>query len=473
MGGTTAPPDCLLTRARRAERFIPGRVPRLESAPPLGYTVPMDARRESPWQRALRVIPGGVNSPVRAFAAVGGEPFFVESARGARLRTTDGRELIDCVCSWGPLILGHAHPVVLAAVEEALRKGTTYGAPTPGETTLAELIRGALPSVEQLRLTSSGTEAAMSAIRLARAFTGRTRIVKFAGCYHGHSDGLLVKAGSGAATFGVPDSAGVPPSFARETVTLPYNGLAAAEEFMRREGDSVACVILEPVAGNMGVVPPAPGFLEGLRSLTRAHGALLVFDEVITGFRLSWGGAQGLYGVTPDLTVLGKIIGGGLPMGAFGGGGEIMKLLAPFGPVYQAGTLSGNPLAVAAGIAALSLLSGGRAYPVLEEKARRLEEGLAEACRRAGVPCTVARAGSLLTLFFHPGPVTDWESAQRSDRARYGRFFHAMLDRGIYLPPSQFEAIFLSAAHTDRDIDDILAAALESGTLLATSSPAM
>ncbi len=432
----------------------------------------MDARLESPWRRALRVIPGGVNSPVRSFAAVGGEPFLVESARGARLRTADGRELLDCVCSWGPLILGHAHPAVLAAVEEALGKGTTYGAPTPGETDLAEMIAGAIPSVEQIRLTSSGTEAAMSAIRLARAFTDRTRVVKFAGCYHGHSDGLLVTAGSGAATFGVPDSAGVPAAFARETVPLPYNDTGAVEALMRREGDSVACVIVEPVAGNMGVVPPRPGFLEGLRALTLAHGALLVFDEVITGFRLCYGGAQRLYGVTPDLTVLGKIIGGGLPMGAFGGRREIMRLLAPGGPVYQAGTLSGNPLAVAAGIATLSILSSGKAYPVLEAGAARLAEGLAGGCAAAGIPCSVSRAGSLLTLFFQPGPVHDWVSARRSDLALYGRFFHAMLERGVFLPPSQFEAIFLSAAHTDRDIDLILSAsreALESAAPSAAS----
>lgn len=421
----------------------------------------MADRHDSPWRRALRVIPGGVNSPVRAFTAVGGEPFFAASARGSRLRATDGRELIDYVCSWGPLILGHAHPVVLAAVEEALGKGTTYGAPTPGETALAEMICGALPSIEQVRLTSSGTEAAMAAVRLARAFTGRTRIVKFSGCYHGHADGLLVRAGSGAATFGIPDSAGVPPSFARETIPLPYNDLSAVDALMRRGGDSIACVIVEPVAGNMGVVPPREGFLEGLRALTRAHGALLVFDEVITGFRVSYGGAQGFYGVTPDLTVLGKIIGGGLPMGAFGGRREIMKLPAPLGPAYQAGTLSGNPLAVAAGIATLVLLAGGKAYPALEKKARRIEDGLRDACGRAGVPCFVSRAASMLTLFFCEGPVTDWESAQRADRARYGRFFHAMLDRGVFLPPSQFEAMFLSAAHTDREIDLTLAAARE------------
>ena len=416
---------------------------------------------DSLWQQALRVIPGGVNSPVRAFRAVGGEPFFVESARGARLQAADGRAFIDYVLSWGPLILGHAHPVVLGAIEEALGKGTTYGAPTRRETTLAELIRGALPSVEQVRLTSSGTEAAMAAVRLARAFTGRSAVVKFTGCYHGHSDGLLVKAGSGAATFGVPDSAGVPPAFARETVPLPFNDLEAVEALMRSRGAEIACVIVEPVAGNMGVVPPRDGFLERLRALTRAHGALLVFDEVITGFRLSYGGAQGVFGVAPDLTVLGKIIGGGLPLAAFGGRRELMGLLAPEGPVYQAGTLSGNPLAVAAGIATLSILSGGGIYPALEEKARRLAEGLGEACRGAGVPCAVSRAASMLTLCFRDGAVTDWESARRADQDRYARFFHAMLDRGVYLPPSQFEAMFLSAAHTDREIDRTLAAARE------------
>ncbi len=414
------------------------------------------------WRRALATIPGGVNSPVRAFGAVGGEPFFVASARGSRLCATDGRELLDYVCSWGPLILGHAHPVVLAAIEEAIRRGTTYGAPTPGEVAFAETIIKAFPSIEKIRLTSSGTEAAMSAIRLARGFTGRDRIVKFSGCYHGHADGLLAKGGSGMATFGLPDGAGLPASFARETIVLPYNDPDAVESIMSKEGDSIACVIIEPIAGNMGVVPPSEGFLHRLKALARAHGALLIFDEVITGFRVAYGGAQELYGVTPDLTVLGKIIGGGLPIGAFGGRREIMDLLAPQGPVYQAGTLSGNPLAVAAGTATLALLSNRKLYAQLEEKAERLAAGLACACRESGIPSFVSRVGSMLTLFFTEGPVTDWASAERSDRARYARFFHAMLDRNVFFPPSQFESCFLATAHTDRDIQMTIKAARES-----------
>ena len=414
------------------------------------------------WRRTLNAIPGGVNSPVRAFSAVGGEPFFVVSARGSRLRTTDGRELLDYVCSWGPLILGHAHPIVLAALEEALRRGTTYGAPTPGEVAFAETIVEAFPSIEKVRLTSSGTEAAMSAIRLARGFTGRDRIIKFSGCYHGHADGLLARAGSGMATFGLPDSAGVPSSFARETIVLPYNDPRAVESAMDREGDSIACVIVEPVAGNMGVVPPVEGFLQRLRELARARGSLLIFDEVITGFRVAYGGAQELYGITPDITVLGKIIGGGLPIGAFGGRKEIMDLLAPEGKVYQAGTLSGNPLAVAAGIATLALLSNRKLYAQIEEKTEQLAKGLTLACQEERIHSFVSRAGSMLTLFFHDGPVTDWASAQQSDRTRYARFFHAMLDRGVFFPPSQFESCFLSAAHTTKDIDLTLSAARES-----------
>ena len=413
------------------------------------------------WRRALNAIPGGVNSPVRAFGAVGGEPFFVASARGSRLRTTDGRELLDYVCSWGPLILGHAHPVVLAALEEAIRRGTTYGAPTPGEVALAEMIVRAFPSIEKVRLTSSGTEAAMSAVRLARGFTKRDRIITFSGCYHGHADGLLARAGSGMAAFSLPDRAGVPPSFARETIVLPYNDPRAVESAMVREGDSIACVIVEPIAGNMGVVPPAEGFLQRLRELTRAHDSLLIFDEVITGFRVAYGGAQELSGVTPDLTVLGKIIGGGLPAGAFGGGKEIMELLAPQGPVYQAGTLSGNPLAVAAGTATIAMLANRKLYTLLEKNAHQLAEGLARACQDAGIPCCVSRAGSMFTLFFREGPVTDRESAQQSDRTRYARFFHAMLDRGVFFPPSQFESCFLSAAHTAKDIDLTISAARE------------
>jgi glutamate-1-semialdehyde 2,1-aminomutase len=413
------------------------------------------------WRRALAAIPGGVNSPVRAFGAVGGEPFFVASARGSRLYTTDGRELLDYVCSWGPLILGHAHPVVLAALEEAMGRGTTYGTPTPGEVTFAETIVKAFPSIERVRLTSSGTEAVMSAIRLARGFTGRNKIIKFSGCYHGHADGLLVKGGSGIATFGLPNSAGVPASFARETIVLPYNDPDSVESIMRDEGDSIACVIVEPIAGNMGVVPPAEGFLQRLKALTQARGAVLIFDEVITGFRVAYGGAQGLYGVTPDLTVLGKIIGGGLPIGAFGGRKEVMELLAPQGPVYQAGTLSGNPLAVAAGTATLALLSNRKLYADIEERAERLVGGLKLACRESGIPAFVSRVGSMLTLFFTEGPVTDWASAERSDRAQYARFFHAMLDRNVFFPPSQFETCFISAAHTDRDVQMTVEAARE------------
>ncbi len=447
---------CAEGRAAGSHRPSPPLVARAAT----GYTRPMADAPDSLWQQALRVIPGGVNSPVRAFRAVGGEPFFVESARGARLQAADGRAFIDYVLSWGPLILGHAHPVVLGAIEEALGKGTTYGAPTRRETTLAELIRGALPSVEQVRLTSSGTEAAMAAVRLARAFTGRSAVVKFTGCYHGHSDGLLVKAGSGAATFGVPDSAGVPPAFARETVPLPFNDLEAVEALMRSRGAEIACVIVEPVAGNMGVVPPRDGFLERLRALTRAHGALLVFDEVITGFRLSYGGAQGVFGVAPDLTVLGKIIGGApargvrRPEGADGPP-------RPGGAGLPGGDALGEPARRRGGDRDAVDPLGGGIYPALEEKARRLAEGLGEACRGAGVPCAVSRAASMLTLFFRDGAVTDWESARRADQDRYARFFHAMLDRGVYLPPSQFEAMFLSAAHTDREIDRTLAAARE------------
>lgn len=419
----------------------------------------MKKKEDDLWQRALAVIPGGVNSPVRAFRAVGGEPCFIASASGSRLRTTDGREMIDYVCSWGPLILGHAPPVVLIAIEEALRKGTSYGMPTPGEVKLAELVVDAFPSIEKVRLTSSGTEAAMSAIRLARAFTGRDTILKFSGCYHGHSDGLLVKAGSGAMTLSLPDSAGVPRSLVRETISLPYNDLDAFESLMKEMGDKIACVIVEPIAGNMGVIPPVDGFLNGLRELTRTHGALLVFDEVITGFRVAYGGAQELSGIEPDLTVLGKILGGGLPIGAFGGKRKIMEQLAPAGPVYQAGTLSGNPLAVAAGVATLTLLSNRQIYPRLEKKAAMLADGLKEACRTADIPCFLSRVGSMFTLFFCKGPVRNREEADRADRRIFSRFFHGMLERGVFFPPSQFEAAFISTTHSARDIDQTISAA--------------
>jgi glutamate-1-semialdehyde 2,1-aminomutase len=408
---------------------------------------------------ASRLMPGGVNSPVRAFRGVGGSPFFVARAEGARLVDVDGRSYIDYVMSWGPLVLGHAPKRVLDAVRAALDRGTSYGAPTPGEVELAREIIGAVPSMEMLRLVSSGTEAAMSALRVARGFTGRPKLVKFEGCYHGHADSLLVKAGSGGATFGVPDSLGVPADLARLTLTVPFNDLDAVRAVLEAEGREVAAVIVEPVAGNMGVVPPAPGFLAGLRELTRRHGALLVFDEVITGFRVAYGGAQARYGITPDLTILGKIIGGGLPVGAYGGRRAVMESVSPLGGVYQAGTLSGNPLAVAAGLETLRALREPDVYETLETRAAALEAGLVEAAARAGVPSTVNRVGSMLTGFFAPGPVTDWTSAARADRARYGAFFHAMLGRGVYLAPSQFEAAFLSLAHAPDDVAATLDAA--------------
>jgi glutamate-1-semialdehyde 2,1-aminomutase len=404
-------------------------------------------------------MPGGVNSPVRAFRGVGGSPFFVARGEDARLVDVDGRSYIDYVMSWGPLILGHAPKRVLDALRVALERGTSYGAPTPGEVELAREIAAAVPSMERLRLVSSGTEAAMSALRVARGFTGRAKLVKFEGCYHGHADSLLVKAGSGGATFGVPDSLGVPAELARLTLTVPYNDLDAVRAVLAAEGRDVAAVIVEPVAGNMGVVAPAPGFLAGLRELTQHHGALLVFDEVITGFRVAFGGAQARYDVTPDLTILGKVIGGGLPVGAYGGRREVMECVAPLGGVYQAGTLSGNPLAVTAGLETLRALREPGAYETLESRAAALEAGLREAVGRAGVPTTVNRVGSMLTAFFTAGAVTDWASAARADRARYGRFFHAMLGRGVYLAPSQFEAAFVSLAHSPDDVAATVAAA--------------
>jgi glutamate-1-semialdehyde 2,1-aminomutase len=418
-------------------------------------------RSQSLFHSAQRLIPGGVNSPVRAFRGVGGTPFFVASARGARIEDVDGRSYIDFLGSWGPLILGHAAPAVVEALSEAARRGTSYGAPTAAEVEMAELITRAVPSMEMVRLVSSGTEAAMSAIRLARGATGRDLVVKFDGCYHGHADSLLVKAGSGGVTFGVPDSRGVPASLAALTMALPFNDLAAASRFMDDRGQEVAVVVVEPVAGNMGVVPPAPGFLAGLRELCTRHGALLLFDEVITGFRVAYGGAQALYGVRPDLTCLGKIIGGGLPVGAYGGRRDLMEQVAPLGGVYQAGTLSGNPLAVAAGMATLRALEDPASYRRLETLGARLASGLAEAARRAGVPLTVNRVGSMLTGFFTGEPVVDLVSAKRSDTARYGRFFHGMLERGVFLAASQFEAAFVSLAHTEEDLDSAARAAAE------------
>jgi glutamate-1-semialdehyde 2,1-aminomutase len=401
---------------------------------------------EAAFRRARAVIPGGVNSPVRAFQAVGGHPFFVSSARGSRIRDVDGHEYIDYVGSWGPLILGHAAPEVVAAVRQAATRGTSYGAPVEAEVDLAELLSAAIPSIEKVRLVSSGTEACMSAIRVARGFTGRDGVVKFEGGYHGHSDGLLVKAGSGAATFGIPTSRGVPADHAKQTMVLPYNDLAAARALIRKRGKSIACVIVEPVAGNMGVVPPVPGFLEGLRELATRSGIVLIFDEVITGFRLCYGGAQSIFSVLPDLTCLGKIIGGGLPAAAYGGRREIMSLVSPEGPVYQAGTLSGNPLAVAAGLAQLrALRERPEIYSNLEILSARLEEAF------QGV--TVNRIGSMLTPFFTRGPVVDWTGAARCDTKKFARFHRHMRARGIALPPSQFESWFVSFAHTKGDIE--------------------
>jgi glutamate-1-semialdehyde 2,1-aminomutase len=391
---------------------------------------------------------------VRAFRAVGGSPFFVTRAEGARIVDADGRSYLDFLGSWGPLILGHAAPVVVEAVSEALRRGTSYGAPTPGEVEMAEAITGVYPSMEMLRLVSSGTEAAMSAIRLARGATARDVIVKFEGCYHGHADSLLVKAGSGGATFGVPDSQGVPAALAALTLTAPYNDLGAMRWLFRNRGAEVAAVIVEPVAGNMGVVPPTSGFLAGLRELCTAHGALLIFDEVITGFRVARGGAQALYGIRPDLTCLGKIIGGGLPVGAYGGARALMSRVAPLGAVYQAGTLSGNPLAVAAGLATIRALAEPGVYERLERLGRQLERGMAEAATSAGIPLTVNRVGSMLTAFFTEEPVTDYASAKRADTKRYASFFHGMLEHGVFLAASQFEAAFVSLAHTERDLDE-------------------
>ncbi|MFH1024264.1 MAG: glutamate-1-semialdehyde 2,1-aminomutase [Planctomycetota bacterium] len=413
----------------------------------------MERRKsEQAFRQAKRFIPGGVNSPVRAFGAVGGSPVFLASGRGAFVRDVDGHRYLDYVGSWGPLILGHAPKSVLRAMAAAARRGTTFGAPTENETALVRILADAHPSLERARLVSSGTEAAMSAIRVARGFTGRDLILKFRGCYHGHADGLLVEAGSGAATFGVPTSAGVPKDYAKLTLVCEYNGMESVRAAFTRHGKRIAAVIVEPVAGNMGVVPPAPGFLEGLRAITRRHRSLLIFDEVITGFRVAWGGAERRYGVRPDMAVLGKIIGGGMPLAAFGGRRDVMGVLAPGGPVYQAGTLSGNPVAVAAGIAALTELRRRNPYPALEKKGRMLAGGLREAGRKAGVALTVNRVGSMMTVFFTPGPVTDYESAARSDRKRYARYFHAMLDAGIHLPPSALEAFFVSAAHTQSDI---------------------
>jgi glutamate-1-semialdehyde 2,1-aminomutase len=412
-------------------------------------------KSEELFRRAQELIPGGVNSPVRAFRSVGGQPVFIARGEGSHIFDVDGNQYIDYVGSWGPLLLGHRHPEILAALENALTIGTSFGAPTAQEIELAEAICDAVPSIEMVRLVNSGTEATMSAIRVARGFTGRDLIVKFEGCYHGHVDSLLVKAGSGLATLGIADTQGVPKAFCDTTIALPYNSPEAVEAAFRAHGDRIAAVIVEPVVGNMGCVPPLPGFLQLLRDVTHRYGALLILDEVMTGFRVAFGGAQQRYGITPDLTTLGKVIGGGLPVGAYGGRKDIMSKIAPLGPVYQAGTLSGNPLAVAAGLAMLRHL---KAHP---EIYRQLETRAAALCADVPEGITVNRVGAMFTFFFRPGPVTDWESAKVSDTERFGRFFRAMLERGIYLAPSQFEAAFLSAAHTDEDIARTVAAARE------------
>jgi len=410
---------------------------------------------EALFERAQTVIPGGVNSPVRAFRAVGGGPPFIARGQGSRIWDVDGNGYIDYVCSWGPLLLGHRPAQVIEALREALEDGTSFGAPTEREVLLAELISKTVPSMGMVRLVNSGTEATMSALRLARGFTGRDLIVKFEGCYHGHVDSLLVKAGSGMATLGIADTAGVPKVFAETTIALPFNSTAAVEKAFATRGDRIAAVIVEPVAGNMGCVPPAPGFLEALRELTARHGALLIFDEVMTGFRVAPGGAQERFGIQPDLTTLGKVIGGGLPMAAYGGRADIMKKVAPLGPVYQAGTLSGNPLAVATGLAMLRHLTDHpEIYDLLEARSAQLAEWTPP-----GV--TINRVGSMFTFFFSSEPVTDWDSAKRCDTARFGKFFHFMLDRGVYLAPSQFEAGFVSAAHTEEDVAATVAAARE------------
>lgn len=415
------------------------------------------------WQkRAEDAIPGGVNSPVRGFRSVGGEPPFIVKADGARMWDADGNSYIDYVGSWGPLILGHAAPEVVEAIIGAARAGTSFGASTPAEVELAEAVLAAYPAMDKIRFVSSGTEATMSAIRLARAYTKRQRIIKFEGCYHGHADSLLVKAGSGVATLGIPGSAGVPEELAALTIALPYNDLAALERAFGQHKGEVACVIVEPVVGNMGCVPPGDNWLDGIRYLTSREGALLIFDEVMTGFRLAFGGAQELYGTRPDLTTLGKIIGGGLPVGAYGGPAEIMDMVAPLGPVYQAGTLSGNPLAMAAGLATLNSLCEHReVYGRMERLTATLVAMVLDAAREASVPMAANHVGSMFTFFFTPEPVTDWVSAARCDTQKFASFHAAMLHAGIWLPPSQFEAAFMSAAHTDEDISETVAAARE------------
>ncbi len=419
----------------------------------------MHSKSKEWFERAVGLMPGGVNSPVRAFRAVGGEPVFIAGGKGSRMTDVDGNTYIDYVGSWGPLILGHCHPEVMEALAKVLETGTSFGACTTREVELAEQIQKAFPSIERVRLVNSGTEATLSALRVARAATGRDKILKFEGCYHGHADSLLVKAGSGVATLGLPDSPGVPAALAALTLTAPFNDAVALENIFDAHRNQIAAAIVEPVVGNMGCVPPQPGFLEKLRALTEQQGTVLILDEVMTGFRVARGGAQQLYGIEPDLTTLGKIIGGGLPVGAYGGKAALMDLVAPAGPVYQAGTLSGNPLAVAAGAKTLEILERPGFYERLEAISARLERGLLGEARRAGVPLTVNRVGSMLTAFLNAGPVTDYASAKQSDTEAFGRFFGSLLEQGVYFPPSQFEAAFVSAAHTEQDIADTVQAA--------------
>ncbi len=413
---------------------------------------------ESLFQEAQKYIPGGVNSPVRAFKAVGGNPLFIAKAKGPRITDVDGNEFIDYVSSWGPLIFGHAHPRIVDAVSRQAQLGTSFGAPTELEIELAQKVTAAVPSLESVRLVSSGTEAALSALRLARGFTGRDKIVKFEGCYHGHGDSLLVKAGSGVLSLGLPDCPGIVADLAKNTLNLPYNDIQAVEQLFRKMGKEIACLIVEPIGGNMGVVPPQPGFLELLRKVTAESGALLIFDEVITGFRVSYGGAQKLYGVSPDLTCLGKIIGGGLPVGAYGGKKEVMDHIAPVGAVYQAGTLSGNPLAVTAGIEMLNLLSQPGVYEDLENKSERLCSGFKKNVKKLGVTATFTRVGSMFSMFFTDQEIVSFDSVKTSDTGLFKRYFNAMLEEGIYIAPSQFEAGFMSAVHTNDDIDQTIAA---------------
>jgi glutamate-1-semialdehyde 2,1-aminomutase len=419
----------------------------------------MSAKRSQQiFARAKKNIPGGVNSPVRAWNSVGGAPLIIARGQGSHIFDVDGNRYIDLVGSWGPLICGHAHPKILQALRLRAANGTTFGAPTEAEVELAELVSQCIPSIEKLRLVNSGTEATMSALRLARAYTQRTKIIKFDGCYHGHSDGLLVRAGSGVATLGLPDSPGVPSGFARETLVAKFNDIGSVERLFAQHEKMIAAVIVEPICGNMGVIPPIPGFLDSLRKLTRHHGALLIFDEIITGFRVALGGAQSLYRIKPDITCLGKILGGGLPLAAFGGRRGIMKLLAPEGPVYQAGTLAGNPLAVSAGLTTLKLLSHRATYSVLEALGKKLEDGFTEIIKQYGIRAALNRAGSMWTLFFGVENVRNAEDARECDRDQFARYFHGMLRRGVYLPPAQFEAVFVSLVHSNAEIAKVIAA---------------